>query len=73
MNRADSPYDNAAIERYYNTLKKEHINLFVYKIKEDLVVKELAYVWYNHCVRIRTIKDVSLMQQVSHKLYTLVL
>lgn len=72
MNRADSPYDNAAIERYYNTLKKEHINLFVYKIKGDLdlVVKELAYVWYNHCVRIRTIKDVSLM---SHKLYTLVL
>lgn len=31
-------------------LISEHINLFVYRTKEDLdlAVKEFAYVWYNH-------------------------
>ena len=50
MSRAGCPYDNAPMERYYNTLKNEHINLFTYKTKEelDIAVKEFAYVWYNH-------------------------
>lgn len=50
MSRAGCPYDNAPMERYYNTLKNEHTNLFTYKTKEelDLAVKEFAYVWYNH-------------------------
>jgi len=34
MSRAGCPYDNAPMERYYNTLKNEHVNLFVYKTKE---------------------------------------
>lgn len=50
MSRAGCPYDNTPMERYYNTLKNEHINLFTYRTKEelDLAVKEFAYVWYNH-------------------------
>ena len=50
MSRAGCPYDNAPMERYYNTLKNEHLNLFTYKTKEELdtAVKEFAYVWYNH-------------------------
>lgn len=50
MSRAGCPYDNAPMERYYNTLKSERINHFAYKTKDDLdtAVNEFAYVWYNH-------------------------
>ncbi len=50
MSRAGCPYDNAPMERYYNTLKNEHIYLFSFKTKEDLdrSVNEFAYGWYNH-------------------------
>lgn len=50
MSRAGSPYDNAPMERYYNTLKNEHTNLFLFKTKEDLdvSVSDFAYGWYNH-------------------------
>lgn len=50
MSRAGCPYDNAPMERYYNTLKNEYINLFTYRTKEELdrAVREFAYAWYNH-------------------------
>lgn len=50
MSRAGCPYDNAPMERYYNTLKHEHTNLFSFKSKADLdkSVNDFAYVWYNH-------------------------
>jgi transposase InsO family protein len=50
MSRAGCPYDNAPMERYYNTLKNEHTNLFSFKTKEDLdlSVSDFAYGWYNH-------------------------
>jgi putative transposase len=50
MSRAGCPYDNAPMERYYNTLKNEHTNLFSFKSKENLdhSVNDFAYGWYNH-------------------------
>lgn len=50
MSRAGCPYDNAPMERYYNTLKTERMNHFSYKTKEELdaAVNDFAYVWYNH-------------------------
>lgn len=50
MSRAGCPYDNAPMERYYNTLKSEHIYHFSYSTKENLDsgVNDFAYVWYNH-------------------------
>lgn len=50
MSRAGCPYDNAPMERYYNTLKNEYINLFLFKNKEDLdlSVGDFVYGWYNH-------------------------
>ena len=50
MSRAASPYDNAPMERYYNTSKSERMNHFSYKTKVDLdsAVNEFADVWYNH-------------------------
>ena len=50
MSRASCPYDNAPMERYYNMLKNEYINLFTYRTKEELesAVRKFAYAWYNH-------------------------
>ena len=50
MSRAGCPYDNAPMERYYNTLKSEHIYHFSYNTWEtlDSGVNDFAYVWYNH-------------------------
>lgn len=50
MSRAGCPYDNAPMERYYNTLKTEYINLFSYKTIRELddAVNYFAYVKYNH-------------------------
>ena len=50
MSRAGFPYDNAPMERYFNTLKNECVNLYVFQKEEDLsrAVEEFAYITYNH-------------------------
>ncbi len=50
MSKAGYPYDNAPMERYFNTLKNEWINLHEYQTEEQLyeAVEEFAYVYYNH-------------------------
>lgn len=50
MSRAGCPYDNAPVERYYNTLKNELTNLHHYHNDKELnqAVSEFAYIWYNH-------------------------
>ena len=50
MSKAGYPYDNAPMERYYNTLKNEKLNLHYYHSEEELdqAVNDFAYVWYNH-------------------------
>ena len=50
MSKAGYPYDNAPMERYFNTLKNECINLYEFRTEEDLyqAVEEFVYVTYNH-------------------------
>lgn len=50
MSKAGYPYDNAPMERYFNTLKNEEINLHNYYTEDALyeAVEEFAYVTYNH-------------------------
>ena len=50
MSKAGCPYDNAPMERYFNTLKTEHIYLHEYEDEDSLyrAVEEFAYVHYNH-------------------------
>ncbi len=50
MSKAGYPYDNAPMERYYNTLKNERIYLHHYHTDKELdaAVIDFAYVWYNH-------------------------
>lgn len=50
MSKAGYPYDNAPMERYFNTLKNECTNLYEYHTEEELyqAVEEFAYVHYNH-------------------------
>jgi Transposase and inactivated derivatives len=50
MSRAGCPYDNAPMERYFNSLKHERTNHHNYRTQEELdtAVEEYAYVWYNH-------------------------
>ena len=50
MSKAGCPYDNAPMERYYNTLKNELINHHYYHSEEELyeAVEEFAYIHYNH-------------------------
>ena len=50
MSKAGYPYDNAPMERYYNTLKNEWIYLHYYHTDEELnsSIEEFAYVTYNH-------------------------
>lgn len=50
MSKAGCPYDNAPMERYYNTLKNELIYLHYYHTDEELYssIEEFAYVTYNH-------------------------
>ena len=42
-------YDNAPMERYFNSLKTELINRFVFNTDEELnyAIAEYAYLWYN--------------------------
>ena len=49
MSRAGTPYDNAPMERYYNTLKAEEVYQHRYDTIEDLdmAINYFAYVWYN--------------------------
>jgi len=50
MSKAGYPYDNAPMERYFNTLKNECTNLYKFQTEEALyqAVEEFAYVNYNH-------------------------
>ena len=50
MSKAGYPYDNAPMERYFNTLKNDLINEHSYKTEEDLyqAINDYAYVTYNH-------------------------
>ena len=50
MSKAGYPYDNAPMERYFNTLKNECTNLYEFQTEEHLyqTVEEFAYVTYNH-------------------------
>ena len=58
MSKAGCPYDNAPIERYYNTLKNELIYQYHFHNDYELneAVNNFAYVWYNH-VRPHTFND----------------
>ncbi|MPM86304.1 IS3 family transposase ISRgn1 [bioreactor metagenome] len=50
MSKAGCPYDNAPMERYFNTFKNEFLNLFTFKTDEILnnAVYDFTYTWYNH-------------------------
>lgn len=50
MSKAGCPYDNAPMERYYNTLKNELINHHYFHNDAELneTVNDFSYVWYNH-------------------------
>ena len=50
MSKAGYPYDNAPMERYFNTLKSECTKLYEFETEEALYqkVEEFAYVDYNH-------------------------
>ena len=50
MSKAGYPYDNAPMERYFNTLKNECIKLYEFQTEDALyqAVEEFAYVSYNH-------------------------
>ena len=50
MSKAGYPYDNAPMERYFNTLKNELIYEYHYTTEEALysAVEEFAYITYNH-------------------------
>ncbi len=50
MSKAGCPYDNAPMERYFNTLKNELIYHHCYPDEDALykAVDDFAYVWYNH-------------------------
>ena len=50
MSKATYPYDNAPMERYFNTLKNDLIYQHYYRTEEELytAIEEFAYVQYNH-------------------------
>ena len=50
MSKAGYPYDNAPMERYFNTLKNDLIYQHYYHTEKELytAVEEFAYVHYNH-------------------------
>ena len=50
MSKAGYPYDNAPMERYFNTLKNDLIHEHSYKTEDELYrsIEEYAYVTYNH-------------------------
>ena len=50
MSKAGYPYDNAPMERYFNTLKSGCVNLREFQTEESLyqAIEEFAYVEYNY-------------------------
>lgn len=50
MSRPGCPYDNAPMERYFNTLKAELINLHHYETEDQLyfAIRNYAFGWYNN-------------------------
>ena len=50
MSKAGYPYDNAPMERYFNTLKNDLIYQHYYRTEDELytAIEEFAYVQYNH-------------------------
>ena len=50
MSKAGYPYDNAPMERYYNTLKNKLVNHHSYHSEKELYtsIEEFAYVHYHH-------------------------
>ena len=50
VSKAGYPYDNAPMERYFNTLKNEEIYLHNYHKEQELydALQDFAYVKYNH-------------------------
>ena len=50
MSKAGYPYDNAPMERYFNTLKNNLIYQHYYHTEDELyaAIEEFAYVQYNH-------------------------
>ena len=50
MSRAGCPYDNAPMERFYNTYKNEFFNLYKFNSVEQLDQETYDYIygWYNH-------------------------
>lgn len=50
MSKPGCPYDNAPMERYFNTLKSEHLNIHEYETEESLYwgINRYAYGYYNN-------------------------
>lgn len=50
MSKPGCPYDNAPMERYFNTLKAELIKIKIFNTEESLYteVNAFAYGWYNN-------------------------
>ena len=50
MSKAGYPYDNAPMERYFNTLKNDCLNLYEFRKEEDLyrTIEDFAYIKYNY-------------------------
>lgn len=50
MSKPGCPYDNAPMERYFNTLKSELLHVHKYETETDLykAITTYAYGWYNH-------------------------
>ena len=49
MSRAGYPYDDAPMERYFNTLKTELLNVHEYSKEKELykAINDFVYIWYN--------------------------
>ena len=50
MSKPGHPYDNAPMERYFNTLKSELLYLYDFRTEEELytAITSFAYGWYNN-------------------------
>ena len=76
MSRAGCPYDNAPMERYYNTLKAELVNQYYFQTDAelDLAIQKFAYLWYNQIRphsfnQYRTLFEKRLGVQIRHWCY----
>ena len=67
MSKAGYPYDNAPMERCFNTLKNECTNLYAFKTEEELsrVVEKFAYATYNH------VRPTAIGHRIRHGCHTL--